>query len=416
MLDLLVRARVVFDGARELSDTAVGVTGDRVVWLGPSADAPAARTVLSDDGTLLPGLFDLHFHHFLLSPLAGAKDRDVSLDREPLVGAKVFKAAWAARTWLSAGVTTVRDAGAPEYLAVAMREAVAEGWTPGPRIYASGPLIAQTGGIRPGNESHVEEVTGADEARRVARRQLKAGVDVLKIYGASSLGGGGGRLIGPPGWPQLSEPEIRAIVEEGHKAGRLVSAHAISAESVKNAVRAGVDWIDHGSLIDDEAIDLLLEHDTPLVPTQALLWSMAEFGEMQGFGKHIPALAREMAGEARERLSKAWRAGVRMAAGTDADNPRASIAKECELFTQIGMSPLDALRAATSCAAAVLGVTDHSGSIDVGKEADLVIVAGNPLRDISDLARVRKVIQAGCVVSSDTESDPPSRDGENQGA
>lgn len=413
MLDLLVRAPVVFDGIRELSDTAIGIAGDRVAWLGPASDVPAARTILSVDGTVVPGLFDLHFHHFLLSPLAGAKVRDVSLDREPLVGTKVFKAAWAARTWLSAGVTTVRDAGAPEYLAVALREAVADGWTPGPRIFASGPLIAQTGGIRPGNESHVEEVTGVDEARRVARGQLKAGVDVLKIYGASSLGGGGGRLIGPPGWPQLSEPEMRAIVEEGHKAGRLVSAHAISAESVKNAVRAGVDWIDHGSLIDDEAIDLLLQHDTPLVPTQALLWSMAEFGELQGFGKHIPALAREIAAEARERLSIAWRAGVRMAAGTDADNPRASIAKECELFTEIGMSPIDALRAATSSAAAVLGVADHTGSIEVGKEADLVVVAGDPLRQISDLAKIQQVIQAGRVIQSNTELDPQSHDREN---
>ena len=406
MLDLVVKARTVFDGTSALTDTAVAVQGDRIVWVGSSSQAPDAAVVLEPTGTVLPGLFDLHFHHFLLSPIAGPKSRDVSLDREPLVGTKVFKAAWASKLWLSSGVTTVRDAGAPDYLAVAMREAVEEGWTPGPRIFASGPLIAQTGGIRPGNESHVEEVTGVDEARRVARRQLKAGVDVLKIYGASSLGGGGGRLIGPPGWPQLSEPEMRAIVEEGHKAGRLVSAHAISAESVKNAVRAGVDWVDHGALIDDEAIDLLLEHDTAVVPTQSLLWSMAEFGEAQGFGAHIPALARRMSLQAKERLSAAWRAGVRMAAGTDADNPRASIAKECELFTEIGMSPIEALRAATSVAATVLGVAEQSGSLAVGKQADLVIVDGDPLRDIADLSRVRVVIKAGSIVHSDLESGP----------
>jgi imidazolonepropionase-like amidohydrolase len=279
---------------------------------------------------------------------------------------------------------------------------VEEGWTPGPRVIASGPLIAQHGGIRQGNESHVEEVTGEDEARRAARKQLKLGVDVLKIYGASSIGGGGGRLIGPPGWPQLSEPEMRAIVEEGHKAGRLVSAHAISAESIQNAARAGVDWIDHGSMLDDETIELLLELDVPVVPTQALIWSLATFGEEQGFGKHIPALAREMGDKAKAALAKAWASGVRMAAGTDADNPRASISKECELFTEIGMTPVEALRAATSEAANVLARSADLGSITVDKVADLIVVEGNPTVRIQDLAQIQHVVQAGKVVHTDS--------------
>ena len=401
MIDLLVTADSVFDGLEVHGQTAVGITDGKISWLGPTVDAPAAARTIAIDGTLLPGLFDLHFHHFLLSPLAGpAAARDVSLDRQPLVAAKIFKAAWAAKTWLESGVTTVRDAGAPEYLAVAFREAQQEGWAPGPRVIASGPLIAQHGGIRPGNESHVEEVTGVDEARRVARRQLKAGVDVLKIYGASGIGGGGGRLIGPPGWPQLSEPEMRAIVEEGHKAGRLVSAHAISAESIKNAAHAGVDWIDHGSMLDDECIELLLEKDIPIVPTQALIWSMGTFGEAQGFGTHIPALAREMGDQAKVSLGKAWKAGVRMASGTDADNPRASIAKELELFTEIGLTPIEALRAATSVAATVLGRGSDLGRIEVGMVADLVAVTGSPAERIQDLENVRLVIQSGDVVHS----------------
>ena len=403
MIDLLVTAESVFDGSEVHPDTGVGINDGRISWFGPTADAPMATRTTAIDGTLLPGLFDLHFHHFLLSPLAGpAAARDVSLDRQPLVAAKIFKAAWAARTWLESGVTTVRDAGAPEYLAVAFREAQEEGWAPGPRVIASGPLIAQHGGIRPGNESHVEEVTGVDEARRVARRQLKSGVDVLKIYGASGIGGGGGRLIGPPGWPQLSEPEMRAIVEEGHKAGRLVSAHAISAESIKNAARAGVDWIDHGSMLDDECIELLLEKDIPIVPTQALIWSMATFGEEQGFGQHIPALAREMGEQAKGSLARAWQAGVRMAAGTDADNPRASISKECELFTDIGMTPIQALRAATSVAATVLGRDAGLGRLDTGKIADLIAVAGSPATRIQDLQDIRLVIQSGQVVHSNS--------------
>lgn len=398
MLDLLVAAPTLFDGQQLHSDQAVGIDGSRISWLGPRAEAPEAAQIIECDGTLLPGLIDLHFHHFLLmDPDPNPAAADVSLDRKPLVATKVFKAAWAAQTWLRSGVTTVRDAGAPDYLAVAMKEAVEEGWTPGPRVLASGPLIAQHGGIRAGNEEMVEEVTGEVEARRTARLQLKAGVDVLKIYGASSIGGGGGRLIGEPGWPQLSEPEMRAIVEEAHKAGRLASAHAVSAESIKNAVRAGVDWVDHADFLDDEAIELLLEHDTPIVPTQAIAWSLAEYGEEMGFGKYLPEVSRQVAEQAQEGLRRAWKAGVRMATGTDADNPRASISKECELFTEIGMSPLEALRAATSVAAQVLHQPDL-GTVEVGKAADLLLISGAPAATISELAAVHTVIQSGKVV------------------
>jgi imidazolonepropionase-like amidohydrolase len=398
MLDLLLSMPTMFDGRERWHDRAVGVEAGRIIWIGERGAAPEAATIIELPGTLIPGLLDLHFHHFLLmKPNPARAASDVSLDRKPLVAAKIFQAAWAAKTWLHSGVTTVRDAGAPNYLAVAMREAVEEGWTPGPRVLASGPLIAQHGGIRVGNEDMVEEVTGEDEARRTARLQLKAGVDVLKIYGASSIGGGGGRLIGRPGWPQLSEPEMRAIVEEAHKAGRLASAHAVSAESIKNAVRAGVDWVDHGDFLDDEAIDLLLEHDTPVVPTQAIAWSLATFGEEMGFGTYLPKISAEVAGQAKEGLARAWEAGVRLAAGTDADNPRASISKECELFTEIGMSPLEALRAATSVAAQVLRQPDI-GSIELGKIADLVVVAGDPTQSITDLAEVRVVIQSGKIV------------------
>ena len=354
---------------------------------------------------VLPGLLDLHFHQFLLMKEPVSSEREVSLDRDPLIASKVFQAAWAAQTWLRSGVTTVRDAGAPDYLAVAMREAIEDGWTLGPRVFASGPVIAQHGGIRVGNEKMAEEVTGVDDARRTARLQLKAGVDVLKIYGASSIGGGGGRLIGPPGWPQLSEEEMRAIVEEGHKAARLASAHAVSAESIKNAIRAGVDWVDHADFLDDEAIELLLEHDTPIVPTQSIAWSLATHGQEMGFGTHIPEMAKQVGEQAQEGLARAYKAGVRMAAGTDADNPRASITKECELFTEIGMTPIEALRAATSVAAEVLHQSDEVGSITVGKVADLVLVTGDPTEEITDLASIHTVIKDGNVVhTTDQES------------
>ncbi len=386
-------------GSRALPKVSVLVEEDRITAIGPqgAVKADGAQVITAPQSTLIPGLFDLHSHMtLLLEPIGGASDQ--SLRRDDLVATRVFKAALGARIWLQTGVTTIRHAGTGDNFAVAMKEAIADGWTPGPRVIASGALIAQTGGVRPGNERWVVEVTGADEARRVARQQLKAGVDVLKIYGASSIGGGGGRLIGPPGWPQLTVEEMRAIVEEAHKPGRLASAHTGSAESVKNAVRAGVDWVDHADMMDDEAIDMLLETDTPVVPTMAIAWSLAEFGEQMGFGKHIATKAAEVAEEAKERLRKAYQAGVRLAVGTDADNPRATVAKECELLTEIGMSPMEAIVAATQTPAEILGLSDWLGTVEVGNVADLVIVEGDPLADIRNLGKVQQVIQGGRVL------------------
>jgi len=400
-MSLLLNVGTVIDGtgAPPVHNVSVLLEGDRIAQIEPQgAVAPrSVQVVDAPHGTLLPGLFDLHSHMtLLLEPIGGPSD--LSLRREDLIATRVFKAALGAKIWLQMGVTTIRHAGTGDNFAVAMKEAIADGWTPGPRVFASGSLIAQTGGVRPGNEHFVVEITGADEARRVARQQLKAGVDVLKIYAASSIGGGGGRLIGAPGWPQLTVEEIRAIVEEAHKPGRLASAHTGSAASIKNAVQAGVDWVDHADMMDDEAIEMLLETGTPVVPTMAIAWSLEHFGEEMGFGKHIAAKAAEVGAIAKERLRKAYEAGVCIAVGTDADNPRANVAKECELLTEIGMSPMEAIVAATRTPAEILRVSDRLGTVEVGKIADLVIVGANPLDDIRNLGKVEHVIQGGRVL------------------
>jgi imidazolonepropionase-like amidohydrolase len=224
-------------------------------------------------------------------------------------------------------------------------------------------------------------------------------VDVLKLYGASSIGGGGGRLVGPPGWPQLSEEEMRAVAEEAHKAGRLCSAHAVSAVSIKNATRAGVDWVDHADYLDDEAIELLLERDTPIVPTQAIGWSLATYGVEMGFGQHIAQKAKEVGAIGVESLNKAYKAGVRIAAGTDADNPRASLPKECELLTEAGMSPAEAIIAGTRTGAQLLRLDAEIGTIEEGKIADLLLVTGDPTADIRALTKVERIFQGGMPLS-----------------
>jgi imidazolonepropionase-like amidohydrolase len=315
-----------------------------------------------------------------------------------MVAAKVFKAANASKIWLQTGVTTIRDAGAGQLLAVAMKEAIQAGLTPGPRVIASGPLIAQTGAFRPGSEDHGVEVTGADEARREARKQLKAGVDVLKLYGASTIGGGGGRLISEPGWTQFTVEEMKAVVEEAHKPGRLASCHTGSAQSIKNAILAGVDFIDHADFMDDECIDMLLETNTPIVPTKAIAWSLENYGEKMGFGPHIAKTSAKVSVIAKKNLEKAYQRGVRIAAGTDADNPHACIQKECELLTEIGMSNFEALQAATTTAAEVLRLSKDLGSIEEGKLADLVLLEADPLENISNLRKVTHVFKEGAEI------------------
>ncbi len=360
-----------------------------------SINADGATVIDAPEQTLIPGLIDLHFHHFLLllNPIGGAGE--VTHMTDEMVATKVFKAANAARVWLQSGVTTVRDAGAGNFMAVAIKEAIRDGYTPGARVVASGPLIAQTGGFRPGSGGHGVEVTGADEARREARLHLKAGVDVVKIYGASTIGGGGGRLISEPGWTQFTVEEMKAIVEEAHKPGRLTSCHTGSAQSIKNAILAGVDFIDHADFMDDECIDMLLETNTPIVPTQAIAWSLEKFGEKMGFGPHIAKTSGEVSEIAIKRLAKAYEAGVTIGAGTDADNPNASLAKECELLTEAGLSNMEALLAATKTAAEILRLDNEIGTIETGKIADMVLLDKNPLDDIRNLTTVSRIFQAG---------------------
>ncbi|MGL4648915.1 MAG: amidohydrolase family protein, partial [Caldilineaceae bacterium] len=209
---LLIHAGTLIDstGSAPQTKMSVLVQDGLIAEIAPqgSLHVEDAQVIDVPDGTVMPGLIDMHFHQFLLlmGPIGGAAE--VTFRRDELIAAKILKAARAAKVWLQSGVTTIRDAGAPALLAVAMKEAIEDGLTQGPRVIPSGTLIAQTGGLRAGNEDIATEITGAVEARRVAREHLKAGVEVLKIYGASSLGGGGGRLVGPPGWPQLTVEEI----------------------------------------------------------------------------------------------------------------------------------------------------------------------------------------------------------------
>ncbi len=394
---LLLKVGLLIDGtggpARK--EQSVLIDGDRIARIGPweSMEAPDAQVLDLSGSTLLPGLIDLHTHMGLFPPKRG-EGADPSLRKDDLIAVKVFQSAFAGQAWLQSGVTTVRHAGGGGNFAVAIKEAIAEGYTAGPRVIASGSIITQTGGVRAGNEHFGIEITGVDEARRAARQQLKAGVDVLKIYGASSIGGGGGRLVSHSGWEQMTLEEMRAIVEEAHRPGRLASVHTGDAVSIKKAIQSGADWLDHATFLDDEAIDMLLKTNTPIVPTRAAGWSFAEYVT---FGPYIAKMGKQVDAQTSGALAKAYRAGVRIATGTDTVHPDAGVAKECELLCQVGMSAQDAIVAATSEPARILGLADQIGTVEENKIADLVVLDANPLDDIRNLARnhVEMVIQGG---------------------
>jgi imidazolonepropionase-like amidohydrolase len=377
--------------------------GERITaHLTPGEAVADALEIDVRGATITPGLIDAHFHPFLV-------DIDLRLPREQLTLAVEFEhARRALDAWLASGVTTVRSAGAHENFDVDLRALQAAGVIRGPRIVASGSLIAMTSGLRAGNEAISVEVTGPDDARRVARAQIKAGVDQLKLYASSSVGGGGGRMMGPPGWPHLDEDELRAVVEEADHANLPTLAHATSEIAVMQCLRAGVHCIEHATRLDDACVALLVERDVPIVPTLTIGWSLATFGVERGFGEHIARAA--VAKQATEiaSLQRAVAAGVRVGVGTDADNSRALPREECRLLVErAGFAPYDALRAATRENARILRRSDI-GSLRPGFLADVLVLDADPLIDIRHLARVRGVLQGGQVRAWRKETAAPA--------
>jgi imidazolonepropionase-like amidohydrolase len=390
--------QVLFRNARLLDGTGappragvdVLIEGSRIAAVGTNAAPRAGAEVIDIDGrTLMPGLIDCHVH------LIFRGDPD-EVAKVPTTATPVW--AWnaaenAART-IAAGVTTVRDLGTIDVVSLLLRDAVAAGRMPGPRIRAAGAALCMTGG-------HGwwigRQADGADEMRKAVREQLRAGADCIKLIAT-------GGVMTPgvdPRSPQLTEEELRAGVDEAHKAFRRVAAHAQATAGIKNALRAGVDSIEHGIYLDDEALEEMRARGTFLVPTLVAPENISAFGVAAG----VPAYMVEKSDQARdahrESFRRALRAGVRIAMGTDAGTPfnrHGANAQELGLMVDCGMSPLDALVAATSNAADLLDLLDETGTVEPGKSADLLILDGDPLADITLLAapdRIAGILRGG---------------------
>lgn len=335
--------------------------------------------------TVLPGIIDCHVHLGMdCSPDPFAQIRN---DTE---ASTAFKVCQQGKQLLEAGVTTVRSLGTRFNVDISYRNAISEGIVTGPRVYASGYLIAMTGGH--GHAIGIE-ADGVDEVRKAARSQLKAGADVLKVMSTGGILTKGSRL----GAAEFDEEEIRAVCIEAEKKGKLTSTHAIGLDGTKNALRAGISSIEHGHFVDDEVIELMLKNGTFLVPTLKAGIFIAK-QPAATLPQFMMGRLQEMNEIQRVSFRKALKAGVKIALGTDAgcpNNYHGHVVDEMKLRMEDGMTPLQVISCATSMGAQCLNIYQELGSLEVGKLADIILVKGNPLDDIDNLKSIVQVYKGG---------------------
>ncbi|OWK32125.1 metal-dependent hydrolase family protein [Sphingomonas mucosissima] len=384
------------DKGRIVERPVITVTDGRITAIGGAAPAGATQLDLGDV-TLVPGLIDMHVH----------------LDSTPLYGGytglQFTDNFWAAQgvgnaaAMLRAGFTTVRNVGSENYNDVAYKQAIEEGLMVGPRIVPAAHALGATGGhcdstfFPPSFDQHGKAVGDTpDQLRFRVREQRKYGAEVIKVC---ATGGVFSRNT-EPGQQQLSEAELKGIADEAHQWGLKTAAHAHGAAGIKAAIRAGIDTIEHASLIDDEGIRLAKERGTYLsMDIYNTDYTQAE-GAKNGVLEDNLRKDREVAQIQRDNFRKATAAGVNMVFGTDAGvMPHKDAAKQFRIMVQYGMTPLQAIRAATVTAADALGRSKDVGAITVGRFGDMVAVSGDPLADVTVLERPAAVIKGGTRVN-----------------
>ncbi len=409
MSHLVLRDVTLIDGtgADPKPNTTIVIRDKKIEAIGPSGTVayPEDSTVYDGGGHYaLPGLIDSHVH----ITMPGAPDPSASL--KEMHSFVIIRATGLVRSLLNAGITTVRNGGSPIYADMAMRQAIEAGLIPGPRIRACGDGLKMTGGHGdPVYAPHVHLdqpglADGPEACRKVARTNIKMGANHIKIISAS----GGVMTEGSePGAAQYTVEEMQAAIDEAHRFGKRTMAHAHGTRAIKNAVLAGIDSIEHGSYLDDEAIEMMLKRGVFLVPTLLATHRIVEHGEKGGIPASIVAKAKQVRDDALTSFHRAVQAGVKIAMGTDAGMPynfHGENLNELPLMVKGGMTPMQAIVASTCMGAELLDLQHQIGTLVPGKLADVAIVDDNPLTNIDlfkDRAHIVCVIKEGAVFRSD---------------
>lgn len=388
--------RLIDGNGRVIERATVIIRGGKIYAAGPSRQVaiPRGATRIAGGGlTVLPGLIDCHVHLCL-----GAEPDVVKAVEQETPTVTLLKASQMARQTLEAGVTTVRDVGSRDHSIFALKQAIDKSLTAGPRIIGAGLAICMIGG-------HArfigQEVEGVEQVRKTVREQIDAGAGVIKVIAS-------GGVLTPgtsPDQAQMTMEELRAAVDEATRAGRKVAAHAHGSSGMKNAVRAGVHSIEHATLMDEDAADLLDQHRVYIVPTLSALATTAACRRGCGIPDSALDKAKAMTKRHQASFKQAHRRGLLIAMGTDAGTPfnyHGDNAQELERMVALGMTPMEAIVVSTSAAARLIGIQDQIGTIERGKEADLLLLDGNPLKRIDilcDRSRIAGVMKAGKFVA-----------------
>jgi imidazolonepropionase-like amidohydrolase len=400
----------LFDGtgAAPLADAAIVITDGLITAVGPAATmpppAPSARRIDAAGGTIMPGLVEAHFHPTYFD-VAALEDLDIKYPVEYVT----LLAAANARLALECGYTAARSGGSLFNIDVWLKKAIENGITPGPRLVASGREICGVGGLmdwnpdfrRIGMEGLVLLVNGPDEARAAVRKLVKDGVEWVKTY---PTGDAAAPDVNDHHTLCMTFEEMRAVVATAHNHGLKVTGHCRATEGITNALKAGYDAIEHGTFIDDEGLELLLARDVPCVPALYFEKVSVERGKEFGLSQRVIDGHQETLDGGAESARRILRAGGRLGMGGDygfAWNPHGDYAKELEFFVDfVGLSPLEVLSCATKTGAEIMGRGHDLGTLQVGKIADVLVVAGDPTAEIGilqDRTRFLAVIQGGVV-------------------
>ncbi|HXV68028.1 MAG TPA: amidohydrolase family protein [Nitrospira sp.] len=396
-MTLAIHRTRLIDGTGALLDQAtVLIRGTRIVAVGPSRAITIPKGARRIDGrglTVIPGLIDCHVHLCL----GGEPDVVGTMESEP-PSYTLLKSARHARATIEAGFTTVRDVGSRDHSIFMLKRAIESGIVPGPRIIGAGHAICMIGG-------HARfigrEVEGAEQVRQAVEEQLAAGADVIKVIAS-------GGVLTPgtsPDQAQMTMEELSSAVEAARRAEKKVAAHAHGASGMKNAIQAGVHSIEHATLLDDDAGELMKRFGVFMVPTLSALATTAASRPGCGIPESALSKARSMTKRHQTSFRKAHRSGISIAMGTDAGTPfnyHGDNAQELDRMVALGMTPMDAIMASTSAAARLIGLQESVGTIRKGFQADLLVIEGNPLTRIEllrDRSRIMGVIQAGQFVA-----------------